>query len=173
MCVMLFVNTCESTRGGEMDCFIYSIILEERDVEKMKIRCKLDTIQKRACALFCTAVDLGGIEPPSLQCECSVLPLYYRPNTIQRHSDTLCRSAGRSNKLCSRTLKGPARQSFWKPSVSNARGLAAFRNGKLPFPDPFTFDSRHKCECLSECRESNPVLTNPNRKYYRYTTLRL
>ncbi len=24
-------------------------------------------------------VDLGGIEPPSVQCECTVLPLYYRP----------------------------------------------------------------------------------------------
>ena len=24
-------------------------------------------------------VDLGGIEPPSWQCECHVLPLYYRP----------------------------------------------------------------------------------------------
>ena len=24
-------------------------------------------------------VDLGGIEPPSVQCECTVLPLYHRP----------------------------------------------------------------------------------------------
>ncbi len=24
-------------------------------------------------------VDLGGIEPPSVQCECTVLPLDYRP----------------------------------------------------------------------------------------------
>lgn len=24
-------------------------------------------------------VDLGGIEPPPRQCECRVIPLYYRP----------------------------------------------------------------------------------------------
>ena len=26
-------------------------------------------------------VDLGGIEPPSVQCECTVLPLDHRPNS--------------------------------------------------------------------------------------------
>ena len=32
--------------------------------------------------LVSTLVDLGGIDPPPLQCECSVLPLNYRPISL-------------------------------------------------------------------------------------------
>jgi hypothetical protein len=32
--------------------------------------------------IICGPVDLGGIEPPPQQCECRVIPLYYRPTKI-------------------------------------------------------------------------------------------
>ena len=31
-------------------------------------------------------MDRGGIEPPSVQCECTVLPLYYRPERNLSHN---------------------------------------------------------------------------------------
>ena len=38
------------------------------------------------CRQLFILVDLGGVEPPPLQCECSVVPLDYRPKIILQRS---------------------------------------------------------------------------------------
>ena len=116
-------------------------------------------------------VDLGGIEPPSPQCECGVLPLYYRPLVRLRRKLQI------SNvQLPFFNFQLPILWGCWEfprgarlAPRTNSRNTAGFnshrRQSSLPASPLLHF-------VQSGCWELNPGHRVPNPVYYRYTTPR-
>jgi hypothetical protein len=131
---------------------------------------------------FVSIVDLRGVEPRTRQCECRVIPLYYRP-VRERHEYTtsFLSNAPRSRPSFTSFYRaaGSRSQVIYSPSLVDSRDpasrfglLAEHRSGfRFRTNAPRSRPAILLCT-ISGRRESNPVCMTPSHVYYRHTPAR-